>query len=140
MSLSVQFESPPGTPTEARQFEPGSSLRVTGKTTGPLGLANSFQKVRGEVSDKFPPLYSETWAGFLGNYNFDFDLPEVKSQASVLVTSYYPLGPPEQVKIPIGIGVMPGPLPGPEPSPWGYLPLILLLGLGLLAYREVKRR
>lgn len=137
MGISVEFQSPPGTILATRQFNPGDSIRIAGKVTTSLGLPNSFQPVRLEVVDSFTPLFVESRTNVAGNYWFDVILPDVVSAANVIVTAWFPVGSPEQVVVPIGIGTTPPELPAPQPSFLDSLMPLIMLGVMVMLVGKV---
>lgn len=134
MPITVAFEKPPGTVTYTRQFQPGDQIRVSGKVTGLVGLGEPLLRVRLEITDRFSPMFGESRTNLLGNYWFDVTLPQVVSQAKVVVTAWFYTGA-EQVSVPIGIGTEPEPIPAPTPGLLeSLLPLLLVMVvLGLVS-------
>ena len=139
MPITVNFESPPGNRVQTRQFNPGDTIRVTGKVTGLLNLGEPFQPVRVEIVDDFPSAFAESRTNILGNYSFDVRLPrDVVTQADVAVTAFYSIGSPERVVIPIGIGTKAASIKLPT-SLLDTAVKVLLIGGGILLAFYVVR-
>ena len=116
MAITVDFESPIGTPTSTRQFQPGAELRIGGHVTGILGLGEPFLPITIDIepeNEEFSPLFDQVYTNLIGYYHSDLILPNVTARANLIVTAQFPIETgPEQVTIPISIGdIAPNPLP-----------------------------
>lgn len=134
--LTVNFQKPPGNVVSTRRFEPGDQVRVGGRSTGDFGLPNSFMPVTLDMHDGFNPIYLQSRTNHWGSFWFDVTLPNVKSEATVLVSVNYIVGGWERMEIPIGIGVTPPDMPSPPPGPmdWVKWVAIALIAYGVIRY------
>lgn len=128
MAITVKFENPPGNELPTRTFEPGQQLRIGGHVDATLLSGSSLRPVTMDLSsdtDSFAPITISSSTNILGDFWFDIVLPDVVSQASLLIVVDFLIGDDEQKIVSIGIGT--NPKPEPKPVNW------LVIGLGVAA-------
>jgi hypothetical protein len=128
--ITTSFEYPVGTETQSRSFPKNALLHLRVKTAGASGVGEPGVTVRMELTGIPAPLFQELqtdWNPFGGTFGvvqFDVQLPNVDTQATLKLTAHFPiqLQDPEVVKIPIGVGnVIPLPVPTPEADTGGII-------------------
>lgn len=105
MAVSLRFESPIGT-IVSNKFDPGQSVRITGKTTK-WGISRPYLPVTVILKgDKWPTLKWETSSNTFGNYYIDMNMPLEIGTGLVRVIADWPVGD-EVEQVNIGVGTEP---------------------------------
>ena len=139
MSVSINFEIPPGSPTGLRQFPKNTLMRIHGSVIyGGLGVlgAITYVDIEPAHTGAFSPIYLSTSTNLFGHYEVDFTTPNADAQAKVTVTSFYwPASNGDSRSLPISFGTAsPAPIPGPLDLKKALLWTSVAVGVGLLGY------
>lgn len=143
MSVSINFEIPPGSPdTELRQFPKDTLMRVHGSVIyNGLAVVDAitYVDIEPETVGAFSPVYLSTSTNLLGHYEVDFTTPNADARAKITVTSFYwPASDGDFRSLPISFGsAIPGQIPGPfdwkQALKWTAIAAVSAAGIYLVA-------
>lgn len=122
-----------------RKFDVNTGISVYGKFTGAFGVGEPGTFYRVEILDSLGNSLEvkENNADIFGDYDFYFITPDKPCRLTIKIIATYSISGKDTSITPIGIGGLnPDDLPEPEEekSLLDYLPIILLIMLGVFLY------
>ena len=143
MAITVNFKTNKGIVTN-RLFDKNEGVSIYGKLTGMFGVGEPGTWIRLNVLNENNQsiLTKETNANLWGDYDFYFITPNQDKNLKIVLVATYSIAGYDETTVPIAVGnKIPENLPQPqaETSLLSFIPIIILAGLGIFIYKELKK-